>query len=93
LREELGERVLITVDGRRRKVSKLRVIIKALTAKAARGNVAAADKLLGIMIQAFGLEEERTAARPLSETDQLILSRFLGEETPPEPPVEEPQDG
>jgi hypothetical protein len=88
LREELGERVLITIDGRQRKVSKLRLILKALAAKAAKGNVAAADKLLGLMIQAFGFEDERATARPLSETDQLILSRFLGEEARREPVVE-----
>jgi hypothetical protein len=79
LREEMGERVVITVDGRRKKVSKLRVVLKALAAKAAKGNVAAADKLLGLMIQAFGLEDERTAAKSLSDTDQLILDRLLGE--------------
>ena len=39
LREEMGERVVITVDGRRKKVSKLRVVLKALAAKAAKGNV------------------------------------------------------
>jgi hypothetical protein len=82
LREEMGERVVITVDGRRKKVSKLRVVLKALTANAAKGNVAAADKLLGLMIQVFGFEDERTVAKPLSETDQLILSRFLGEAPP-----------
>jgi hypothetical protein len=80
LREELGERVVITVDGRRQKVSKLRVILKALAAKAAKGNVAAADRLLMLTIQAFGFEDERAAVRSLSETDQLILSRFFGEE-------------
>ena len=53
---------------------------------------AAADKLLSLMIQAFGLEDERTAAKSLSETDQLILDRFLGklpEEGRPEKPMEE----
>lgn len=85
LREELGERVTITVDGRQKKVSKLRVILKALAAKAAKGNVPAADKLLGLMIQAFGLEDERPIARRLSETDQLILNRFLGEDAPQQP--------
>lgn len=79
LREELSERVVITVDGRQKKVSKLRVVVKALTANAAKGNVAAADKLLGLMIQAFGFEDERRAVKPLSDTDQLILSHFLGE--------------
>jgi hypothetical protein len=85
LREELGERVVITIDGRQRTVSKLRLILKALAAKAAKGNVAAADKLLALMIQAFGFEDERTTARSLSENDRLILDRFLRAEALGEP--------
>jgi hypothetical protein len=92
LREELGERVVITVDGRRQKVSKLRVILKALAAKAAKGNVAAADRLLTLTIQAFGFEDERAAVRSLSETDRLILSRFLEEDAQAPEPSEEAAD-
>jgi hypothetical protein len=94
LREELAERVVITtVEGRRQKVSKLRLILKALAAKAAKGNVAAADRLLTLTIQAFGLEDERTAARPLSENDSLILARLLGEGAPAEVSGRNADDG
>ena len=89
LGEELGERVVITIDGRQRKVSKLRLILKALAAKAAKGNVAAADKLLALMIQGFGFEDQRATTRPLSENDRLILNRFLREE----PPVDAAEKG
>lgn len=80
LRAELDELVTITVDGRSKRIRKLRLIIKALAAKAAKGNVAAADKLLALMIQAFGFEEERPTAKRLSDTEQLILSQFLAGE-------------
>ena len=77
---EINEQVTITVNGKPRKIRTLRLILKALSAKAAKGNVAAADKLLTLVIEAFGLEDERTAAKQLSDTDRKILSQFLGEE-------------
>lgn len=80
LREELNEWVTITVEGKPRRIRKRRLIIKALAAQAAKGNVAAADKLLSLVIQAEGFEDERTTAKQLSETDLLMLNRFLGNE-------------
>lgn len=82
LREELGELVSVTIDGKTRRVSKRRLVIKALAAKAAKGNVPAADKLLSLVIQAEGFEDQRRVARQLSDTDRLILRRLLGEEEP-----------
>jgi len=82
LREELGELVSVTIDGKTRRVSKRRLVIKALAAKAAKGNVPAADKLLSLVIQAEGFEDQRPAARQLSDTDRSILQRLLGEEEP-----------
>jgi hypothetical protein len=79
LRAELDEFVTITVEGKRRRIRKRRLIIKALASQAAKGNVAAADKLLALVIQAEGFEDQRPAVAPLSETDLLILGQFLGE--------------
>ena len=84
LREELDELVTITSEGKPRRIRKRRLIIKALAAQAAKGNVAAADKLLSLVIQAEGFEDERATAKRLSDTDLLILNRFLGDE-PAEP--------
>ena len=81
LRAELDEFVTITVEGKRRRIRKRRLIIKSLAAQAAKGNVAAADKLLALVIQAEGFEDQRPAVPPLSETDLLILGQFLGEPT------------
>ena len=80
LREELNEWVTITSEGKPRRIRKRRLIIKALAAQAAKGNVAAADKLLSLVIQAEGFEDERPAVKQLSETDLLMLNQFLGNE-------------
>jgi len=89
LKEELNERVPITIDGKRRNISKRRLIIKALAAKAAKGNVAAADKLISLVIQFEGIEDQRTQVRPLSENDQAILNRWLDDADSPDS-AEEP---
>jgi hypothetical protein len=77
LTEEMNEWVTITSDGKQRRVRKRRIIIKALAAKAAKGNVAAADRLISLIIQAEGLEDQRRAVKSLSTTDLLILDQFL----------------
>ncbi|HEY0012111.1 MAG TPA: DUF5681 domain-containing protein [Allosphingosinicella sp.] len=93
LREELSELVSVTIDGKTRRVSKRRLVIKALAAKAAKGNVPAADKLLSLVIQAEGFEDQRPAARQLSDTDRRILQRLLGEEEPSDAADGEQPDG
>lgn len=80
LEAELNEYVSVTINGRTKRVRKRRLVIAALTAKAIKGNVAAADKLLALMIQAFGFEDERPDHKLLSDTDRLILEQFLSGE-------------
>jgi hypothetical protein len=84
LRAELDEFVTITVDGKSKRIRKRRLVIKALAAKAAKGNVQAADKLLSLVIQAEGFEDERPTRKPLSDTDQLILKQMLGGDDEPD---------
>lgn len=79
LKAELDEFVTITIDGKPKRIRKRRLVIKALAAKAAKGNVAAADKLLSLVIQAEGFEDERPVQKALTDTDNLILSQFLGD--------------
>jgi Family of unknown function (DUF5681) len=85
LKAELDEFVTITENGKPRRIRKRRLVIKALAQKAAKGNVAAADKLLSLVIQAEGFEDERTSRRALSDADTLILERFLAEHDEPSP--------
>ncbi len=80
LTAELDEFVTITEHGKSKRIRKRRLVIKALAQKAALGNVAAADKLLTLVIQTEGFEDQRAAIRSLSETDNLILARMLGED-------------
>ena len=85
LKAELNERVSVTQDGKTRRLSKRRVIIKALAAKAAKGDVRAADKLLSLVIQAEGFEDQRSHRTELSENDLAILGTLLGgSDDPPE---------
>ncbi len=78
LAAELAELVKITINGREKRVPKLRLILKALAAKAANGNVAAADKLLSLVIQSQGFEDTRPGRAALSDTDRMILQLALG---------------
>lgn len=78
LQDELNERVSVTIDGKTKKFSKRRLIIKALAAKAAKGDVRAADRLLHLTIQAEGFEDQRPSKQRLSDADLQILELFLG---------------
>ncbi len=78
LREELSERVSVTdSNGKTKRINKLRLTVKALTAKAAKGDVRAADKLLGLHIQMEGFEDRRPKRERLSPDDEQILAYFL----------------
>lgn len=90
LRAELDEWVTITSDGRSRRIRKRRLIVKALAAKAAKGDVKAADKLLSMVIQAEGFEDQRPQHARLSETDLLMLEQVLGPSPADDSPVAAP---
>ncbi|WP_267389244.1 DUF5681 domain-containing protein [Sphingomonas sp. GC_Shp_3] len=77
----INEQLTITVNGKPRRMRTLRVVLKSLAAQAAKGKIAAADKLLTLVIDAFGFEDERTTARELSDTDRLIIQHMLGQTT------------
>jgi hypothetical protein len=77
IRAELAERVTVSENGKSRRLSKRRVIIKALTAMAAKGDVRASDKLLSLIIQMEGFEDERPERRALSEVELRILDHLL----------------
>jgi len=79
LQAELNEYVTITVDGKQKRIRKRRLIIKALAARAAKGDVKAAEKLLALVIQAEGFEPEAPIKRRFTDNDQQILDQFLGE--------------
>ena len=77
LKAELDEFVTVEVNGKTKRIRKRRLIIKALAAKAAKGDVRAADKLLALVIQAEGFEDQRPDKQKLSDTDLKIIERFM----------------
>lgn len=75
---ELNELVSVAVNGRPMRVRKRRLILKALVAKAAKGDVRAVDSAIALMIQIEGLEDQRPNRTKLTDTEELILSQLLG---------------
>jgi len=79
LSEELGEKVWVTENGKRRAYSKGRLILKSLVAKAVKGDVRAA--LAAIKLHLDRPEQAELDASELSETDRVILDDFLRRHT------------
>jgi hypothetical protein len=76
LAEELGEMVTVTENGQPVRVSKQRLILKALTAKAAKGDARSADILIRLVAQHLGMEDGEAGA-PLAPEDQKILDTYF----------------
>lgn len=77
LAEELGQMVKITENGEKRSLSKQRVMIKTLVAKAAKGDPRATKQVFDLMAQRLGDETETEDSDALSPGDQAIVSAFL----------------
>ena len=77
LREELSQRVRITENGRTLNLTKQQLVIKALVAKAAKGDPRAATQVFALTLEAFGIEGERAGSTRLHPEDQAILDAFL----------------
>lgn len=75
--DELTERVPVTEGGKRRKLSKQRVTLKALINKGMSGDVRAATKVIELAVRLFGFDEAAPQGAGLSPTDQEILKAFL----------------
>jgi len=82
LRSELGELMTVTENGKSRRMPKRRVVIKALLAKALKGDVRAAEKILQLIVQAEGFEDPRTERGRLSEADRKLVERLLARGDP-----------
>lgn len=81
LRAELGELMTITENGKSRRMPKRRVVIKSLTAKALKGDVRAAEKIMQLLIQAEGFEDARSERNRLSDADRQIIEYLLGQQS------------
>lgn len=67
----------VTENGKSVSVSKQQLLIKALFQKGIKGDVRAAERLLMMVIQVIGVEDEGLK-RGLSKGDAAILEDFLG---------------
>lgn len=86
LRDELPEHIRVREGERDLKVSKQRAMLKALVAKALRGDARAANVVLGLVSKLFEAAAPVEPVPNLTADDQAILERFLArrisEETP-----------
>src|SRR5690606_15002523 len=77
LTEELAERVRVTENGRPLKISKQRLMLKSLTAKAVKGDTKAASILIGLVAQTVGLHPQDEGRNRLSPDDENILEEWM----------------
>ena len=75
LTAELGETITVREDGRPRKVSKQRALIKSLMAKALQGDVRATTALLALYARVI-CEPPEDESGSVEEHELLILRRF-----------------
>lgn len=74
---ELSERLPVTERGQQRRLTKQRIVVKALANKAMSGDMRASAKLLDMIVKIVGFEESNTQDGDLSARDQEILAEFL----------------
>ena len=78
LKEELSEHIAIREGERQMKVSKQRALLKAMLAKALKGDTRAANILLQLVAKTVGQDDGRKAADDdLGDDDVAILQRYL----------------
>lgn len=79
----LSERVSVTMDGRRKKITKWEAACTQMANKAAAGDAKTAKQMIDILYQSEAREDARQAGAPLDaqerrESDQLILAAVRG---------------
>ncbi len=77
LRSELSEQIRIREGERSLKVSKQRAMLKALVAKALKGDARAANVILTLVGKLFEPEAAAEQMPALTSDDEAILERFL----------------
>ena len=79
LRAELSEKIRVTEGGRQRLLTKQQVIIKALAAKAVKGDTRAITKIVDLMLLLFGVDGDQSTAGRLSDGDEALLAEFVAQ--------------
>jgi type II secretory pathway predicted ATPase ExeA len=76
LADELSERITVREDGKPRRISKQRALVKSLLAKALQGDIRAATALLALSVRETG----EALVRPddkIGEGELLLVERYL----------------
>lgn len=76
LEEELGEKLLVIEAGKQQAVTKQRAMLKALVAKALKGDVRAASTLLNLIPSVEQAQKMAVESTSLSAADQAVLDAF-----------------
>ena len=76
LEEELHEMIAIKEGGKQKKVSKLRAMLKSLTAKAVQGDPRAANVVVGMIYRLLSDQKEEPEEFDLSAEDRRILDAY-----------------
>ena len=76
LSEALREPVIVTENGRRRKVSKRQAVIKQLVNRSARGDLKAMQMLLGTMQEIEHRGEAEPAETTFDDVDQKVIEQL-----------------
>jgi hypothetical protein len=79
LLEELGESVRIREGDREYRVSKQRALIKAMVARAVKGDARAATAIVALCARLLGVGDEGEE-QPLSAPDQRVIDEFVERE-------------
>lgn len=77
LLEELTETIEVRENGKPVVVSKQRLLLKSITARALKGDARAADTLVRLIGQYLGLPDDAPSEPVLSEDDAAILETFI----------------
>jgi len=75
LMEELSEKIQITEDGKTKKISKQKALVKSLTAKAIKGNERAANIIITAIYRLMETDTDEAFDDP-SASDLEIIDRF-----------------
>jgi hypothetical protein len=75
LAAELGEQITVREDGRQRRVSKQRALIKSLMAKSLQGDVRASAAIIALYVRVI-TESPEDQNEPIDSNEMQILRRF-----------------
>ncbi|MBV7259010.1 DUF5681 domain-containing protein [Erythrobacter crassostreae] len=78
LKEELASKMTVKIAGQEHTGTKQRLALKALTVRAAAGELKAIVQLSSLVVNVVGVEDEDIRSERLSKQDEKLLEQLLG---------------